>query len=109
MRDITRWLALAIVPATAAAAVVTAGNASASASETQAQKTCAAAATWFHHRTTANIDAMMADTFGGTWTGTTKYIVGDAASLYGDVRSDAAAKYTASDWKYLVGDCASAA
>lgn len=105
--NVIRWAAVVMVPATAALAVVTASS-PAQAAQTQAQKVCAAASAWFHHRTTANIDAMMADTFGGSWSGSVKYIVGDAASLYGDVRSGAAAKYTASDWKYLVSDCASA-
>jgi hypothetical protein len=101
---ISRVIAIVIAPAMAVA--VWSGTAHAStAAQPQAQRTCTAFANWEAHRTTANIDAMMADTFGGSWTGTSKYIVSDAASLYGDVRSNAAAKYVTNDIKYMASDC----
>ena len=98
---------LAIVAAPVIAVTLWAGTAHAStAMQTQAQRVCSAFAAWETHPTTANIDVMMADTFGGSWTGESKYIVSDAASLYGDVRSNSAAKYVTSDVKYMASDCA---
>jgi hypothetical protein len=84
--------------------VITSGTANAAVSP-QA-KTCAAFSKWDHARTTANLNAMMADTFTGTWSSKAgKYLVGDVAGLYGDVKSGYS-KGIASDVKYTGEDCA---
>lgn len=74
----------------------------ATASATPAQKTCAAFKVWDHQRTTAHLDAMMTDSFTTPW----KYVGDDASGLYADVRASAA-KYVASDIKYMAEDCSS--
>jgi hypothetical protein len=96
--------ALSAVAAGIAALIILPGNAQASA--TPAARTCSAFATWEKHPATANIDAMMADTFTMTWSGDSKYVGSDAASLYGDWRSGAKAKYVNDDVKYMREDCA---
>jgi hypothetical protein len=98
--------ALSAVAAGIAALIFLPGNAQASA--TPAARTCSAFAAWEKHPATANIDAMMADTFAGAgWTASPgKYVIGDAASLYGDWRSGAASKYVNNDVKYMRADCA---
>jgi hypothetical protein len=103
-----RVLACALLSVLGAIAVVaTLLAVSAGAAESPAGKVCAAFRTWDHHRTTANIDAMTAGTFGGSgWTQDPgKYVLSDAASLYADVRTGAKASYIASDVKYMGEDC----
>lgn len=97
---------LSAVAAGIAALIILPGNANANTlAASQGQKTCAAFAAWEKHPSAANIDAMLADTFTMTWSGDSKYVGGDAASLYGDWRSGAAGKYVNDDVKYMREDC----
>jgi hypothetical protein len=83
-----------------------AAAANAGVTESGAQKTCAAFAVWEKHPAAANIDAMLADTFTMAWSGSSKYVGEDAASLFGDWRGGAKAKYVDNDVKYMREDCA---
>jgi hypothetical protein len=64
-------------------------------------RTCAQANTWNAHRTAANVDADMTDSFHVPW----KYLGGDVDQLYNDVRRGAKAKFLATDVKYIREDC----
>lgn len=94
---------LAIVAAGAglvALAAVTAPHAGAATAVSAKAKTCAAVSAWSRHRTTANLDALMKDSFGATW----KYLGEDADVLYKDVRGGKT-KYVSHDLRYLSQDC----
>jgi hypothetical protein len=107
--NIVKWAALLIAPLTVLATVLAAFliPGTANASVTSQAKVCAAFAAWEKHRTTANINAVVADTLAMAWSGSARYVGEDAAGLYGDVRGGAAAKYVTSDVKYMTEDCAS--
>ncbi|HEY1705639.1 MAG TPA: hypothetical protein VGG75_38630 [Trebonia sp.] len=94
---ISIFLLTFLVVGLAYAAVANAATATA----TPAQRTCAAFATWDHKRTTANLNTMMTVSESAPW----KYTGEDAAGLYSDVRSGAAAKYVTEDVKYFGEDC----
>lgn len=68
--------------------------------------TCDDYRTWYFHRTTAAIDAVMASTFTGAWNTTNaRYIMQDAGQLYMDVRTNAASKWVNLDIHYLGVEC----
>jgi hypothetical protein len=63
------------------------------------QRTCAAFQTYITHRTTANLDALAADSIHAPW----RYVGEDAWDLYGDVSSNS--KYVSKDITYFKEDC----
>ena len=90
---------IAISAATMAITASAAGVAGAS-SETPKSRTCAAVKAWENHRTTANLDAIMVNSFRVKW----EWLGVDADQLYQDVRGGIA-KDVKQDLGYLRSDC----
>lgn len=85
LRNLTRWLPAVLVPATMAAALMAGSSAQAAPtrhSPSPAAQTCRAFAQWNHHRTTANLDAMLTASERAPWAN----LGNDVDVVYADVR-----------------------
>ena len=94
--------ALAALAVSAAALTGTAVTAHAAGPATAVQATCRDFSQWEAHRTSVNLDAMLAASLHAPW----RSLAWDVTGLYSDVRSGAAARWITAGIRYVTVDCA---